>query len=150
MTRKYPETELVHRPLMQVVTMHYKRYPVLEGLFHVPNEGVRSKAQHGMLVGLGMRAGVSDLVLPRARRGFLGLALELKAPGKIKTATPEQKSFLIQQADEGWLCCVSDDPVEAWKVLAWYAQGRRHHEPVAEFSCQARVLWILDGRGNMP
>lgn len=118
--RSNPEAELVHRPLMQLVEMHMQRYPDLTGLIHVPNEGKRSKAQHGMLIGLGMRAGVSDLLLLRARRGFHGLAMELKAPGKLGTTTPEQRSFLRQQAADGWLCCACDDPGVAWALLAWY------------------------------
>lgn len=118
--RSSPEFTLVHQPLMQLVRMRIERYPALQGLIHVPNEGKRTKAQHGILVGLGMRAGVSDLLLLRARRGFHGLAMELKAPGKLGTTTPEQRSFLRQQHAEGWVACVCDDPVVGWELIAWY------------------------------
>lgn len=119
--RRYPEQELVHRPIIQLVEMHLQTLPALSGLIHVPNEGNRSRAGHGILIGLGMRPGVSDLLLLRARRGFHGLAMELKAPGKLKTATPEQRSFLRQQRDEGWLSIVCDDAQVGWLWLQWYA-----------------------------
>ena len=123
MTR-YPETDLVHKPILDLVRMHEGRYPdLIKGLIHVPNEGKRTKAQHGFLVGLGMRAGVSDLLLLRARRGYHGLAMELKAPGKLGTATKEQKAFLHQLQVEGWLACLCDDPVSAWSLLVWYING---------------------------
>jgi hypothetical protein len=121
---RHPETDLVHKPIMDLVRMHEGRYPALiTGLIHVPNEGKRTQAQHGFLVGLGMRKGVSDLLLLRARHGFHGLAMELKAPGKLGTADKEQKAFLAQQQAEGWLSCLCDDPVAAWSLLVWYIAG---------------------------
>lgn len=120
-----PEFALVHMPLMQLVGMHRERYPDLLGLIHVPHEAVYrlTQKQIGVAIGMGMRPGVSDLLLLRARRGYHGLAIELKAPGKLPYAPKaelEQKSFLRQQAAAGWLCCFCDDAAAAWQLLAWY------------------------------
>jgi hypothetical protein len=109
---------------MDLVRMHETRHPeLITGLIHVPNEGKRTRAGHGMLIGLGMRAGVADLLLLRARRGYHGLAMELKAPGNLGGATPEQRAFLKQQAAEGWLACVCDDAAVGWALLVWYIGG---------------------------
>lgn len=119
---------------MQLVEMHIERHPALRGLIHVPNEGKRTKAQHGMLIGLGMRPGVSDLLLLRACHEYHGLAMELKAPGKLNTLTREQRSFLLDQRDAGWLACSCDDAAVAWATVAWYLgiRGAAKPEPGIE------------------
>lgn len=139
--RGTPEQTLVHRPLMQLVEMHIESLTDLRGLIHVPNEGKRTRAGHAILVGLGMRAGVSDLLLLRARRGYRGLALELKAPGSIRAATPEQKSFLRQQRDEGWLGAVCDDAAAGWQLVRWYATGAYGETPERYPHGDDHLLW---------
>lgn len=57
------------------------RYPELELLYHVPNGGKRDAATARALKRQGVKAGISDLVLPVARSGYHGLYVELKAPG---------------------------------------------------------------------
>jgi hypothetical protein len=46
--------------------------------FHCPNGGARSKVEAAILKGLGVRAGVPDIIAIRDGRAY---ALELKAPG---------------------------------------------------------------------
>lgn len=119
----YVEQQRVHLPLMKVVDMHRHRYPALNGLIHVPNESNRSRAENGILVGMGMRAGVSDLLLLRALRGYSGLAMELKAPGELPKSPltyDKQWTFLKEQAEANWLCCFADDAAAAWQVIGWY------------------------------
>lgn len=135
------ETALVHLPIMNLVRMHEESIPdLITGIIHIPNEGKRTQAQHAFLVAMGMRKGASDLILLRARQGFHGLAMELKAPGKLGTATPEQKEFLRQQAKEGWVACVCDDPELGFALLSWYMgrpgrfqfpQHNGHFTPIA-------------------
>lgn len=119
----YPEQQLVHLPLMEVVRMHLDSIPTLRGLIHCPSEGRRTRAEAGILAAMGFVAGISDLLLLRARRGFHGMAMELKAPGELKKLTPAQRGFLRAQHIEGWFVCACDDPVVAWKLLRWYATG---------------------------
>lgn len=130
---------------MQLAEMFIERCPDLQGLIHVPNEGKRTKAGHGILIGLGMRPGVSDLLLLRARRGFAGLAMELKAPGKLRTATKEQKTFLRQQAAEGWLCCVCDSAEMGWALIAWYV-GLPSRAFFSEYAIKPmpNILWASE------
>lgn len=57
------------------------RYPELKLLYHVPNGGKRDTATAMALKRQGVKAGISDLVLPVASAGYHGLYVELKAPG---------------------------------------------------------------------
>lgn len=138
-SRSYPEWAQ-QKALIDLVNMHSERYPVLQGLFHPANEGNRTQAQTGMLIAAGMRPGVSDLILPRGRRGWFGLAMEMKAPGKLKAVTPEQRDFLKQQWAEGWLAFVCDDAAAGWEVLHWYAKGERGKDSFDEVSYDSRHI----------
>lgn len=138
--RNYPEWA-EQKALVDLALMHEGRFPVLRGLFHPPNEAKRSKAQHGMLIAVGMRPGVSDLILPRARRGYLGLAIEMKAPGKIGEVTPAQKAFLQQQSEEGWAAVACDNAVDGWTLMNWYISGQRHFLGQEPAPALARLRW---------
>ena len=87
-------------------------------IFHTPNGEYRPKGTAVKLAGMGVRAGVPDILWPWPRfttRGhFQGLALELKrAKG---TPTPEQDTWLRHYAASGWraTCMASDD----WRCAA--------------------------------
>jgi hypothetical protein len=74
MPRRQPE-QAIHRAVADHLRWRAKR-----GCFwyHVPNGGGRSKVEASILKGLGVRAGVPDLILVNGGRTY---ALELKAPG---------------------------------------------------------------------
>ncbi len=86
-------------------------------LFAIPNGGARGRIEAARLVGLGVRAGVSDLffsfpspMLP-AMCGSTGvkhgLYIEMKAPKPHgKRATDKQLSFLSRMADAGYATAV--------------------------------------------
>jgi VRR-NUC domain len=86
--------------------------------FAVPNGGKRWQTEAAILVGLGVRPGVSDLLLFHANKFY---ALELKAPGK--KASPAQEQFLtevMEQGGYGAVCVGLDqaiDQLEAWRLL---------------------------------
>lgn len=67
-----------------------QKYPELELLYHVPNGGKRDLKTAAVLKREGVKAGVPDLVLPVARRGYFGLYVELKV-GKNKTSVKQDK-----------------------------------------------------------
>lgn len=83
--RKSPEAQ-IHRAVVQ-----HLRARGVPGLvfFHVPNGGSRSPIEGAMFKGMGVRAGVSDLILAHNDKFF---ALELKAEGG--RASVEQMAFL--------------------------------------------------------
>lgn len=72
--RKNPESQ-IQRAVVQ--HLHARGVPGLV-FFHVPNGGSRGPIEGAIFKGMGVRAGVSDLILVHAGKIF---ALELKAPG---------------------------------------------------------------------
>ena len=83
--------------------------------WHTPNGGRRNRIEAARFKGLGVRAGVSDLVAVHRGRIF---ALELKAPGG--SATETQLKFIADMERAGASTCVADGLDEALAVLeAW-------------------------------
>lgn len=75
--------------------------PELRLLYHIPNEGKRTKGNGQILKAAGLRAGVPDICLPVARRGHNALYIEMKF-GKNKP-TEAQKEFMDALKEQGAL-----------------------------------------------
>lgn len=112
------EEMAVQTALFELASLMENRYPELELMFHVPNEGKRSVYTGAELKRAGLKSGVPDVMLPVARKGYHGLAMELKA-GKNKP-TERQKKWLMGLAKEGWLCYVCWGYEAAVTVLSDY------------------------------
>lgn len=98
------------------------RYPELKLLYHVPNGGKRDATTARALKRQGVKAGVSDLVLPVARCGFHGLYMELKAPGgKLEQS---QIEFLQEVEQQGYLALVCVGWNAAVQALGAYLENR--------------------------
>ena len=104
--------------LFELAALLETQCPGLELMFHVPNEGKRSVYSGAELKRAGLKKGVPDVMLPVARKGYHGLAIEMKA-GKNKP-TEEQKKWLMGLAGEGWLCYVCRGYEAAATVLGEY------------------------------
>ena len=103
-----------------VETIALSREPRLAWLYHVPNGGKRGKAAAGRLKAMGTRAGVPDLHLPVASRGYHGTWLELKAPGKHPS--PVQQHWLKGLAAQGQHVGVYTTWLTAAQHLCWYLE----------------------------
>lgn len=90
--------------LIQWVKASLRKYPDLECLYAIPNGGQRHRAIAAKLKAEGVKSGVSDLNLPVARGGFIGLWIELKI-GKNK-ATDSQKEWQELMREQGHDCAV--------------------------------------------
>ena len=101
-------------------------FPVLKLLYAVPNGGDRNLRVARKLKAEGVLAGVADLCLPAARRGYHGLYLEMKAEDGV--ATKEQKEFLRGVSEEGYCAVIAQGVDEAKSTLEWYI-GVADHEP---------------------
>lgn len=103
----------------------------LRWIHAVPNGGDRgeeSKSKDrrtamirgGQMKAEGVKRGVSDVDIPAARHGYHGFKIEMKAPGKIKGESKEQKAYGSYLAEEGYLYGVFDSWREAFKAIMWY------------------------------
>jgi VRR-NUC domain-containing protein len=101
-------------------------YPVLDLLYAVPNGGYRNIYFARKLKAEGVRAGVPDLCLPAARRGYHGLYIEMKSEEGV--ATKEQKAFLRGVLEESYCAVIAEGVDQAREVLAWHI-GISDHEP---------------------
>lgn len=102
-------------------------YPELELLHHIPNGGSRNKIEAGKLKAMMAKAGVSDLFLPVARRGYHGLYIELKhdATGlnehvKARMVADNQKEWLDKVSAQGYAAGVCYGYDEAVRAISWY------------------------------
>lgn len=80
--------------------------------FHCPNGGFRPRVEAAIFKGMGVRAGVSDVIACYAGDFF---ALELKAPGQKPTA--EQLEFIAAVNDAGGYATWTDNLDRALNIL---------------------------------
>lgn len=88
----------------------YRGAKVGHYLFAIPNGGARNRIEAARLVGLGVRAGVSDLFFSFPSPGapsYHGLYIEMKAPKPhASRLTDKQNAFLVRMAGAGYHVCV--------------------------------------------
>lgn len=90
-------------------------------LYHVPNGGGRSKAEAGVLKTMGVKAGVSDLVLAIPTSEYAGLYIELKPPRSFQSrVSKEQLAWKNRMNRVGYLCRVAYGFEEAVALIADY------------------------------
>ncbi len=106
---------IIHKTVIQWATLHpYLRKKIL----HFPNEGKRTPQYGRFLKELGMRAGVADLLITKARHGYHGAWIELKSKdGKLSQV---QKEFLEDMKEEGYFTDVCYSIDEAINTISWY------------------------------
>src|ERR1700730_5381663 len=91
--------------------------------FHVPNGGYRKPIEAAIMKGLGVKAGVPDVVAIHKGRCY---ALELKAEGG--RATPKQLEAIAAMEAAGAHCCIAEGldcalaVLEQWGILQGHTQ----------------------------
>src|SRR6266511_6438975 len=122
-------------------------YPVLKLLYAIPNGGDRNLRVARKLKAEGVLAGVADLCLPAARRGYHGLYLEMKSEDGV--ATKEQKAFLLGVLEEGYCAVIAHGVDEARAALGWYS-GITENEPPSvrktDLICRTQISSCKRGR----
>ena len=85
----------------------------------IPNGGKRNRAEAARMKTEGVTAGAPDIVIfdaPPNKRGFVGVALEMKAPkGRI---SDEQTTFLERLGAAGWWVIVGYGADDAFRKLS--------------------------------
>lgn len=125
-----PKESVEQTQLFQWAGLQKCVYPELEYLIAIPNGGSRDKIEAAHLKAQGVKAGVSDILLPVARGGYHGLWIELKRRhgGKLSS---EQETWLDAMQDEGYMavCCLGFE--EARTVIVEYLAQSRGTRPCA-------------------
>ncbi len=87
--------------LFQWAELMSGKYPELQLMYHIPNEGKRSLATGGRLKAMGLKKGVPDICLPVPRGKYHGLYVEMKREigGKL---TEEQYQWLKDLDKQGY------------------------------------------------
>jgi hypothetical protein len=87
-------------------------------IWHVANERAINPYSGSILKRKGVMAGVSDLSIMRASKGYHGAFIEMKSPkGKV---TESQKKFLDSMSKEGYFTAVCYSCDEAMAVIKDY------------------------------
>lgn len=91
-------------------------------LIHIPNGGSRKNEFEGWrLKRQGVRAGVSDLLLPVARGGYFGLWIEYKAgPPHDAKVTDSQQEWIDLMVEQGYKASVQKGIEAAMDELKCY------------------------------
>ena len=97
--------------------------PDLGMLFAIPNGGWRAKSTAAAMRRTGTKAGVPDMCLPVARRGYHGLYIELKRSdgGRV---SKDQQAWLERLRQQGYaavVCCGCDSAIN---VITNYLDSR--------------------------
>lgn len=91
---------------------------VSDYLFAIPNGGRRNPREAGRMKAEGVKAGVSDLLLPIARSGSIGLWIEMKSStGRM---TPAQREWVARMRLAGYRAERCDDWISAADAIARY------------------------------
>ena len=114
MSEKQQQTALFRWARMQRTA-----YPELRLLIHIPNGGRRDKVTAWQLKQEGVKAGVSDLLLPVPRGGYHGLWLELKNDKPRGVVTAEQRQWLADMDEQGYAA----DVAYGWEMAVERIQG---------------------------
>ena len=106
-----------YEALEQEVVVEFCEYRNIP-LYAIPNGGKRNKKEAYFLKKTGVKAGVPDLCVPVARKGYHGLYIEMKY--KKNKPTDNQLEWIRTLTDNGYLAKVCVGAKEAIKLLNWY------------------------------
>lgn len=105
--------------LFRFCSVELSRYPELEMLAHVPNEGKRTKSTGGRLKKEGLRQGYPDIVLNVASHNYHGLFLELKRQ-RGSRISKEQKEWIVKLNRQGNAAAFCYGWEQAWEFIHAY------------------------------
>ncbi len=114
--------EQAQRIIFDWARWEQRRYPQLEAMYHVANEGKRSRRTGADLKRQGMKSGVSDICLPCTSGKYNNLYIELKVGNN--TATEEQLEFIDTINAIGGKALVVYGADEAIEVIVAYLEER--------------------------
>lgn len=128
----------------QIALYHWRdtmlgMFPELETMYHIANEGKRSKAGNAILKAMGLKKGVSDNCLPVKRGEYGSLYIEMKAPKytgvntREGKPTKEQLAFIELMKKNGNAACVCYGWAAAAGVIIMYLTGGEIEKTIYRF-----------------
>lgn len=112
------ETEQIH--LFKWCEWAQSKYPELEALYHIPNEGKRSQAYGARLRAQGLKSGVPDICLPVPKGKYNGLYIELKKIGGKPTENQIYWLGLLERYGNAVAICEGAEQAE--QVISAYCE----------------------------
>ena len=113
-TTYIPQEKEEQTALMKWAVLSAGRRPELRLIYHIPNGGSRNAIEARNLKAQGVKAGVPDICLPVARKGYHGLYIELK----------RQQGGRVSEAQDGWIKALNEQGYLA-KVCAGFMEAVR-------------------------
>lgn len=113
------ETEQIH--LIRWCQWMSERYPELDLIYHIPNEGKRSAVAGGKLKEMGLKVGVPDLCLPVKRGEYNSLYIEMKKLGGKPSI--EQIDWLEALEKQGSCVAICEGAEAAEDVIMAYLKN---------------------------
>lgn len=110
--------------LFSFCAVEMKRYPELDLLVHIPNEGKRSNATGGRMKREGLRKGFPDIMLCVPHCGYAGLMIELKRT-KGSKISEDQKEWIRKLNYQRYAAVFCYGWEEAWNVIKAYITNDR-------------------------
>lgn len=108
--------------LLRWVSFAMCKWPELELIYHIPNEGKRSRVNGASLKRQGLQKGVPDLCLPVARGGYHALYIEMKRKGGKPSR--EQLQWIEDLKKQGNLAVVCEGWEQAAETIKKYMEER--------------------------
>ena len=113
------ETEQIH--LMVWCRFMESKFPELETIYHIVNEGKRTISMGSRLKEMGLRKGMPDLCLPVPKCTYCSLYIEMKRMGG--KPTPEQINRLELLDRYGNAVAICEGAEQAQKVITAYCSN---------------------------
>lgn len=114
-----PRESVEQQTLIKWARLARGKYPELDMLYHITNEGKRSVVTCARLKSEGLKPGVPDLCLAVARGGAHGLYIEMKRT-KGGRVSPQQAAWLEKLAHEGYATAICRGWEQARDVIERY------------------------------
>ena len=92
--------------------------PELALMYHIPNEGQRSKVSGAILKSMGLKKGIPDVCLPVSHGRYGALYIEMKAEHGV--VSREQKAMMAALEEGGNKCVVCRSWTEAKEEIEKY------------------------------
>lgn len=121
-----PDESAEQEAVFQWAALNSGKYPELEFMYHVANEGKRTARYGAELKRMGLKNGVPDICLPAPRGNYHGLYIEMKVGRNTPTASQAKYlGFLTAQGYCAVWCIGADNAIN---IIKAYLKGEFYRD----------------------